>query len=295
MQSLSRNKDRILLWLIFVGPIFILFTVFFTVPIVRGIVFSFTDWDAVNSDYNFIGFKNFIYAFTKDSDYIKSIGRTFYLALFNVIFTNVFAMVIALFLTTDFRLNNGYRTVIFLPNVISMVICGFIWQVIFTKIMVKASALPGLWFLDQSWLGNADLVLFSILIVSLWYGLGYIMVIDIAALQSVDFSLVESAIIEGANTWKIFWKIKFPLILPTVMVGFFMNVSGSLKMFDLVFSLTGGGPGKASELTMLNIYREAYQFNNYGYGSAKAVILAVIIIILTIVQLKITSRKEVEL
>ncbi|MDC7235851.1 MAG: sugar ABC transporter permease [Spirochaetales bacterium] len=291
----SKKTKETALWLFFVGPIFILFTMFFFVPIISGIVYSFTDWDAINSDFNFVGLKNYIFALSIDTDFVASLGRTFYLAFFNVVLTNVLAMLFASALVSNFKHNNKIRTAIFLPNVISMVICGFIWQVMFTKIIGKFGVATGLGFLDRSWLGDPDTVLFSILLVSLWYGVGYVMTIDIAALQSVNESLIEAASLEGANGWQTFWKVKLPVILPTVMVGVFMNVSGSLKMFDLVFSLTGGGPGRASELAMLNVYREAYQFNNYGLGSAKAVILSVIIIAITIFQFRITAKNEVEM
>ncbi|MBS3970413.1 MAG: sugar ABC transporter permease, partial [Clostridia bacterium] len=228
-------------------------------------------------------------------NFMDSINRTFYIALINVFLTNVLAMTFAIALTSSFKLNNLFRAVIFLPNVISMVISGFIWQFMFTRISTSAYKATGLELFNVSWLGDTQNVIYAIVIVSLWQGLGYIMTIYIAGLMGVDESLVEAAEIDGASGWQVFFRIKLPVMLPVITVGAFLNIAGSLKIFDIIYSLTGGGPGRASEVAMLNIYREAFVFNRFGYGTAKAVILSIIIILITIIQLRITSRKEVDM
>jgi len=263
-------------------------------PLLQGIYYSFTDWNSINPNASFVGLKNYIRIFTRDNAFQASLGRTFYFAVVNVFFTNLLAMLLAIALTSKFTGRNIFRAGIFLPNVLSMVICGFIWQFMFTKIFVNVADATGLRFLDQSWLGNPNIVIYSIVLVSLWQGVGYIMTIYIAGLQGIDDNLIEAANIEGANGFQTFFMIKLPVMLPTVTVGVFMNVSGSLRIFDIVYSLTGGGPGKASEVAMLDIYREAYVNNNYGYGSAKAVLLSAIIILITALQLRFTSKREVK-
>ena len=276
---------------VFVGPVFVLYTLFFTVPFIEGMYYSFTDWKGLDAGINWVGFDNYIKMFTADAYFTDSLVRTFYIAALNVFFTNVLAMLFALALTSRFRFNNIYRTLIFLPNVISMVISGFIWQFMFTKVSANIYKVTGIEFFNQSWLSDEKIVVYSIIIVSVWWGLGYIMTIYIAAIQGIDASMIEAAEIDGASEWQLFFRIKLPSMLPTVAVGIFLNVSGSLKIFDTIYALTAGGPGKASEVAMLNLYREAFVRNQFGYGNAKAIILTVIVIVVTIIQLKVT-RKE---
>ncbi len=297
MQQLAVKKKKIKLepildFIGFVGPAMILFTLFFTYPLFQGVMLSFTNWDGFGVA-DFIGTANYSRLF-RDQAFQASIMRTFYIAGFNVFFTNILAMTFAVALTTKFKLNNLIRAVIFLPTMISMVISGFIWKFMFNEISQTMYEFFGLAFLDQSWLGNPDIVLNSIVIVSVWQGMGYVMTIYIAGLIGVDESVVEAARIDGATSWQVFFRIKLPLMLPVVTVGAFLNLTGSLRMFDTIFSLTGGGPGTASEVAMLNVYREAFVSSNFGYGSTKAVVLSLIIIVLTVIQLRLTSGKEVD-
>jgi len=280
-------------WLgpLFVGPILIIYTLLFMFPFLQGVYYSFTNWTAIAPSYEFIGLQNFREMFTLDEYFVNSLNRTFFIALINVIFTNVLAMLFAVALTTSFRYNNGWRAAIFLPNVISMVVSGFIWKFMFSEILPKLGELTGIEFFSSGWLSDPKIVVYSIVIVSVWWGLGYIMTIYIAGLQGIDSAIIEAADIDGCSAWQSFFKIKLPSMLPIVTVGVFLNISGSLKIFDTIYSLTAGGPGKASEVAMLNIYREAFVYNRMGYGNAKAVILTIIIVIITLVQMKLTSGK----
>lgn len=280
----------------FLGPCYILFTVFFFIPMCQSVFYAFTSWDAVNPNITFVGLRNFVKIFTIDSNFLPALGRTFYFTFFNVILTNVLAMLFAVALTTNVRVNNFFRSLLFIPNVISMVITGFIWQFMFLRVIPDlAKGSPGVFgFLNQAWLSDPNLVMFSIVIVAVWQGVGYIMTIYIAGLTSVDASMLEAALIDGAGGWITFWRVKLPAMLPTVAVGAFLNIAGSFKVFDVVYSLTSGGPGRSSEVAMLDIFREAYMYNNFGYACAKSVILALIIIVFTLIQFKFTAGKEVE-
>ncbi|ACL69706.1 carbohydrate ABC transporter permease [Halothermothrix orenii] len=292
----DRSKRRkIYLFLAFVGPIFVLYTLFFILPLFEGIYYSFTDWKGVGGSINWVGFDNYINLFKIDDVFINSINTTFYIAFVNVLLTNILAMIFAIALTNNFKLNNLYRGIILLPNMISMVVSGFIWKFMFSKISGSLYEATGIELFNNSWLGDIEIVIYSVVIVSLWQGLGYIMTIYIAALQGVDENVIEAASIDGANSWQIFFKIKLPLMLPIVSIGAFLNISMSLKIFDIIYSLTGGGPGHASEVAMLNIYREAFVFNRLGYANAKAIVLTIIIVIITVIHFRITSREEVKI
>ncbi len=282
--------------LCFLGPCYILFTVFFINPMIQSIYFSFTNWNAIDPSFSMVGLQNYINIFTVDTGFLPALGRTFFFAFFNVLFTNVLAMLFGVALTTKFRFNNMFRSAIFIPNVIAMVVTGFIWQFMFLNVFpTVAETMPiPFGFLDISWLSDPSIVMFSVVIVSVWQGVGYIMTIYIAGLVTVDESMLEAATIDGASGWTTFWRIKLPAILPTVGVGAFLNVAGSFKIFDIVYALTSGGPGESSTVAMLDIFREAYMFRNFGYASAKAVILSIIIILITLIQFKITSKSEVD-
>lgn len=292
LWSEGLGKRNYLLDLSFIGPVFIIYTLLFIYPFLQGLFYSVTSWNGIDPKPTFVGFRNFIEMFTKDEYFVPSLNRTFFIAFVNVFFTNILAMLFALALTSRFRLNNLWRAAIFMPNVISMVVSGFIWKFMFTEIAENMAEITGIEAINQSWLGDPSIVAFSIVIVSVWWGLGYIMTIYIAGLQGIDSSIVEAADIDGCNAWQLFFRIKLPSMLPVVTIGVFLNVSGSLKIFDTIYSLTGGGPGKASEVAMLNIYREAFVYGRLGYGNAKAVVLTIIIIAITIVQMKLTSGKE---
>ena len=180
---------------------------------------------------------------------------------------------------------------IFMPYMISMVVCGFVWRFMFTNIAENVAEVTGFEFINQSWLGDPKIVIYSIVIVSTWWIAGYIMTIYIAGILSIDTSLIEAGDIDGCNAWQSFFRVKLPLMMPVVTVGVFLSISYSLKIFDTIYSLTGGGPGKASEVVMLNLYRDAFVYNRYGYGTAKAIILTLIIVIITFIQMRITSAK----
>ena len=289
--AVLRNLPELL---IFIGPVFVIYTLFFTVPFLQGIYYSLTDWNGLNPVVNFTGLANYRRMFLEDTIFLDSLKVTFRFTVWNVVLTNIIAMLFAVALTSSFRLNNLFRATIFLPNMISMVVAGFIWLFMFTKISPAVYGITGLEVFGRSWLGVPENVIFSIVVVSLWHGVGYIMTIYIAGLQGIDESLIEAAAIDGAGAWQTFWRIKLPVMLPTITVGAFINIAGSLKIFDIVMSLTGGGPGRASEMAMINIYREAFVTNNMAYGSAKATFLALIIILVAALQFRFTSGREVK-
>jgi raffinose/stachyose/melibiose transport system permease protein len=285
------ERSKFKLDLLFVGPIFVVYTLLFMLPFFEGLYYSFTNWNGIDPETNFIGFSNYVEMFTDDEYFIPSLRRTFVIAGFSVLFINVLAMLFALALTTKTRLNNLWRAMIFMPYMISMVVSGFIWRFMYSNIAQSMAKATGMGFLDQSWLGDPNLVIYSIVIVNVWWLTGYVMTIYIAGVLSLDQSLIEAGDIDGCNAWQSYFKIKLPLMMPVVTVGVFLSISYSLKIFDTIYSLTGGGPGKASEVVMLNLYRDAFVHNRYGYGTAKAMVLTVIIILITFIQMKVTSSR----
>jgi len=294
MNAASKRKQT-LIFIAFVFPALIFYAVFMLVPAGSAIWFGMTDWNGLNTKYNFIGLRNFIEALTDDPDFIHALLLTLKYVLFMVVLRNFFALLLAVFIESRKRTRTLFRTILFMPNMLSMIVGGFVWMFIFTRVLRYIGEKTVFHFLDQSWIGDPRYSFIAILVVALWGGVGYLMVVYIAALQSVPEQMKESAEIDGANVFQSFWHITLPMILPAVTIGIFIALNNSFQVFDVVYSLTGGGPGRQTEVIALNIYEEAFSGSyRLGYGSAKAMILFLIIAVVTLIQLRIMKRREVE-
>jgi raffinose/stachyose/melibiose transport system permease protein len=273
--------------LTFVGPAFILYTIFLLIPTLGGMFYSFTDWNGLNRDYDFIGFGNFVEALAEDPDFVGS--------LFMVVLQNLFALLLAVFIESRRRSKGFFRTIFFMPNMISTIISAFMWTFVFAQVLPQLAEKTALTLLDQSWIGDPKVSFFSILIVSLWNGVGYMMIIYLAGLQGVPQSLKEAAVIDGASAFQTFRNVTLPMITHAITICFFLTLNGAFKVFEVVYGLTGGGPGRSTQVITMNIYEEAFSNNfRYGYASAKSVILFVIILLFTFIQIQVMKRREVE-
>ncbi len=216
------------------------------------------------------------------------VGFTLFFTVFNVIFSNLLALMLALALDTKIRSQNILRSVFFFPNVLSLVIVAFIWSFVFRLILPPLTGIA-------VWLGSPQLAPYALLMVTVWQGCGWLMVIYLAGLQTIPAHIIEVAAIDGANWWQRFVKITVPLLLPAFTVCIFFSLANSLKTFDIIMTLTQGGPGYATTPIVLDIYYNAFRDNLYGYATAKAVFLCLIIMMVTGIQLFFMKRKEVEL
>ena len=277
---------------IFVMPLMILYSIFFILPFFTGIYYSMFNWDGISTTKKFIGFRNYIELFTNDPDYFKSLIFTLKYVVLNVLATNVLALLLAMICNSKLRCKKFLRTCYFLPNVISMLVVGYIWRFMFNQGCSALYSITGSEFFNISWLGGGNVSVLAMVVVATWQSVGYIMIIYLAGLQMMDNSLLESAAIDGANGWQRFRNITLPLILPSVTVNMFLVLSQSFRLFDVNLSLTGGGPGRETMGLALDIYTEGFQNNRMGYGAAKAVVLFVIVIAIAIIQLKVTSEKK---
>lgn len=291
-----KNKKTSLLSeiLIFVLPLMVLYFIFFILPLVQGVYYSLLDWDGISKTKNFVGLKNYIKLFTSDKDYFVSLVFTLKYVILNVIATNILAFLLALVVNSKLKCTKFLRTCFFIPNVISMLIVGYIWRFIFNQGFSALYKATGWGFFNISWLGGGNASVVATVIVAMWQGVGYIMILYLSGLQMVDTSLLEAAAIDGAGKVQQFFKVILPLMIPTIGVNLFMVVSQSFRQFDLNLSLTGGGPGRQTTSLALDIYTEGYQNNRLGYAEAKAVVLFIIVIVIAILQLKLTKSKEVE-
>lgn len=288
----TNKKSYVKEALIFVVPLMVLYTIFFIVPFFAGTYYSLFNWDGISTTKKFVGLKNYIELFTKDPDYFKSLIFTLKYVVFNVLATNILALALAMVCNSKLKSKKFLRTCFFLPNVISMLVVGYIWRFLFNQGCAALYDLTGWKFFNISWLGGGNVSVFAMVLVAMWQSVGYIMIIYLAGLQMVDTSLIEAAAIDGASKWQKFFHITLPVILPSVTVNMFLVLSQSFRLFDVNLSLTGGGPGRETMGLALDIYTEGFQNNRMGYGAAKAVILFIIVIAIAIIQLNVTKTKD---
>lgn len=274
-------------WPIFVLPTFAAFLIGFLGPFLWGIYLSFCKFTTVQ-DVTFIGLANYSKLFI-DKTFSAAFWRTVAFAFLSSILINVFAFMIALVLTKGYKGTNAFRTVFFMPNLIGGIVLGYIWQTVLNGLLsvwgqplLKLSARNGF---------------IGMLILLMWQQIGYMMIIYVAGLNNVSPDLIEAAQIDGATSRQILFKIKIPMIMPSVTICTFLTLTNGFKMFDQNLSLTGGGPGKDSQLLALNIYDTFYARSGpmwKGIGQAKAVVFFILVVAIALIQLRATSSKEVQ-
>ncbi|NBD25681.1 carbohydrate ABC transporter permease [Paenibacillus glycinis] len=281
--------------LLFVLPALVLYLIFLIIPMLQGSYYSFTDWNGLNKTYDFVGIHNFVEALRDDRNFRTAIWFTAKYVFFAVVFQNVVALLLAMLIESRKRAKGLFRTIFFMPNMLSVIISTFMWVFVFSKVIPAMSEHAAFKFLDLSWLGDPKVSFWSILLVSLWGGVGTLMLIYMSAIQGIPQHLKEAAIIDGATPFHMLRYITLPLIAHALTICIFLTLNSSFKVYDLIYALTGGGPGRGTQPITMNIFEEAFQGNNrYGYASAKAIILFLIIFVITMIQVTVMKKREVE-
>ena len=271
-------------WPVFVLPTFAAFVIGFLWPFIWGIYLSFCKFTTVQ-DVTFVGFSNYS-KILLDSTFSHSFWLTVVFAFVSSILINVLAFFIALALTKGYRGTNAFRTVFFMPNLIGGIVLGYIWQLLLNGIL----AIVGKTLTYSSVYGFWGLV-----ILMCWQQIGYMMIVYIAGLQAIPDSLREAAMIDGANAWKRLFHVTIPNMMPSITICTFLTITNSFKLFDQNLSLTGGEPLHKTEMLALNIYDTFYGRVGYeGVGQAKAVIFFLAVIVISMLQLRLTRSKEVQ-
>ena len=289
------NKPSLWEHVLFLGPASIIFLVVIIIPFIISIRYSLTSWNGVSSEISYVGFKNFIDIFTGKSSFLDAFKFTSIIAFFNVICMNIAGIAMAALLTTKIPFQNAFRVIFYLPNIIGGLILGFVWQFIFINGVPAIGKLLHFEPLMTPWLGTELTAYAAIVIVSVWQGMGYVMVIIIAALTGISSELIEAAKIDGASAFQTFFKVKLPLCMPYITLCLFWTISQAFKMFDLNYSLTKGGPYGSTVSLALNIYNDAFANNKYGLATAESLVFFVIILMITSVQMYFSRKKEREL
>ena len=269
---------------IFVLPTLIAFSFAFIIPFVMGVYLSFCKFKTITNA-QFVGLDNYIKIFA-DKDFVNAFGFTLKFSVVSIVTINVFAFILALALTRKIKGTNLFRTVFFMPNLIGGIILGYIWQQMINAVLLKY---------ETTLVANPTYGFWGLIILMNWQMIGYMMIIYVAGLQNVPTDLIEAAEIDGATSLQTLFKVKIPMVMPSITICLFLTISNSFKMFDQNLALTGGGPSNKTTMLALDIYNTFYGKVGFeGVGQAKAVVFFVIVAGIAMSQLVLTRKKEVE-
>ena len=281
MKSSNKGKD----FCVFALPGLFCFLAVVMVPFIYGIYLTLTDWNGVSSVKNFVGLSNFA-AVMRDAQFWKSLLLTFKYVIAVVVLVNVIAFLLAYILTRGIKGQNFFRAGFFTPNLIGGIILGYIWQQMINAVLLKY---------ETTLVANPTYGFWGLVILMNWQMIGYMMIIYVAGLQNVPTDLIEAAQIDGATSLQTLFKVKIPMVMPSITICLFLTVSNSFKLFDQNLALTAGAPSKKTAMLALDIYNTFYGRNGYeGVGQAKAVLFFIVVAVIALGQLVLTRRKEVE-
>jgi len=283
----NRSKS---FWLL-LTPAFIALLIVLFIPLMTGTYYSLTDWNG-NTVGEFIGFDNYIRAF-QDQGFIDSLVFTAKFSVVSVVLINVIALILATLVTQKLgRWTTVFRTVFFMPNLIGGIILGFIWQFIFNKAFESIGDLTSIQFF-KGWLDTPETGFWGLVILFVWQMSGYMMLIYISFLNNIPEEILEAANMDGASPMQTFIRIKLPMLMPAFTVTLFLTLSNAFKIYDQNLALTQGGPYNSTQMAAMNIYNEAFSMRNMGFAQSKAIIFLIIIVVISIIQISITRKKEI--
>lgn len=278
-------------YLFIVIPI-ILQLVFFFTPLAQGFFLSLTNYTGLTQNYDLVGFSNYTAAFS-DPRFISSIRFTTLFTIVMIVGQITIGLGVGLLLNEKMPGRGFFRTTYFFPAVLSTVTVGLIFSQIFNYGIPQIGELLGIEFLQNNLLASASTAPWAVSFVALWQGVAMPIIIFLAGLQSIPSEILEAAKIDGATEVQTFFRIKLPYLLPSVSIVFILALKSGLTAFDDIYALTGGGPQNSTTSLGLLVYNTAFTYNQAGYANAIAMILFIIIVIISVVQLRISSRFEV--
>ncbi len=295
------KHHRTMVYIVFLFPLLFAFAVTVVIPLVLGIGYSFTDWNGIRLTKN-VGFANYISMF-KQPQFLWSTVLTFLFVVLNMILVNVVAFLLALLCTSKLKGQGFFRAAYFIPNLIGGIVLGYIWQFIFSEVLTKFTS--ALFDSHYSILSSTGTAFMGIIVVYIWQYAGYIMLIYITGLNTIPGDVIEASAIDGAKPVQQLFLVKIPMIAPTITICTFLTLTNAFKMFDVNLALTNGTGSvknfmgqyltKGTQMLALNIYDTAVINNNYAVGEAKAVFFFIILAVVSIIQVNMSNRKEVEL
>ena len=287
------TRERITTYGLFCLPGFIAYCVFLIFPILMGIYYSFMDWNGISKSYNFIGFANSAKLFT-DKKFGEALLFNFRYTIMLIIGVVVISVVLALLLNKEFKGRSFFRTLYFLPAVLSMITVSLVFKQVFFYVMPAIGKALGIEALSTNILASKQNAIYGVLFVHLWQGVALPTLLFLAGLQTIPTELYEAAAIDGANGWQQFKHITVAYLIPTLSVVLVLLVKQGLMVFDYVKSMTAGGPGTATQTIALLIYNNGFERNRYSYSIAQAIATGLIIAVISAIQIQASNRKKVD-
>lgn len=291
MKKKMTNKEKTFLAII--TPVVILFFIFNTLPMIKGFIYSLTNYKGYGS-YQFVGFRNYIDLFS-DVRVGKSYLFTFKYALVGTVLVNVLSIIMALALNAQIRFKSALRGIYFVPNILGGLVVGYIFSFFFTYILPAVGDTFNISWLQNSILASEKYAWIAVIVVGVWQAVAMNTIIYISGLQTVPEEVYEASMLDGVNKWQQFWKVTFPLIMPFVTINLVLSTKNMLMVFDQIMSLTKGGPAQSTESISYLIYQNGMAGGQFGFQSANAVIFFLIIVGISLFQMTVLNKKEEQL
>ena len=287
------RREQTLTYAAFILPGFAIYCVFLIFPILLGIYYSLMDWNGISPHYDFVGLKNYQSLLT-DKKFRAALVFNLRYTVMLVISIVVISVILALLLNRQFKGRGFFRTLYFLPAVLSMLTVSLVFKQIFFYVLPAMGKALGIAALSTNILASKQLAIYGLLFVHLWQGVALPTLLFLAGLQTIPSELYEAAAIDGANAWQQFKSITVAYLIPTLSVVLVLVVKQGLMVFDYVKSMTGGGPGTVTQSIALLIYTNGFERNKYSYSIAQAIATGLLIAAISFVQIQLSNRKKVE-
>jgi raffinose/stachyose/melibiose transport system permease protein len=269
-----------------------IFTIVLIVPFVNGVYYTFTDWDGFEAT-KLVGFDNYVKSF-QDPTFWATLRFTALFVVISMIAVNAVAFGLALIVTSKLRSRNILRTFFFVPNLIGGVVLGVIWQFIFNSALVSIANKYDWEIFKESWLNDTNKAFWALIIVTVWQSSGYMMIVYITGLISIEQDILEASQIDGASPMRTLLAIKIPLMAQAFTIALFLTLRGGFMAYDVNLALTGGGPFRETELISMHIFQDAFANGNFGTGQSKAVVMFIVVALAALVQVTVSKRYEVQ-
>ena len=276
----------------FAGVPLAIFSIVLVVPFVNGVYYTFTDWDGFETT-KLVGFSNYAESF-QDPTFWSTLRFTALFVVVSLVLVNAVAFGLALIVTSKLKSANFLRTVFFVPNLVGGVVLGVIWQFIFNSAIVALANKYDWELFKQSWLQDTNKAFWALIIVTVWQSSGYMMIVYITGLISIENDVLEASQIDGASPLRTLFTIKIPLMAQAFTIALFLTLRGGFMAYDVNVALTGGGPFRTTELISLHIFQDAFANGNFGTGQSKAVVMFLIVALAALVQVTVSKRYEVQ-
>lgn len=291
MRKKMNNREKTFVAVII--PVLVLFFLFNTLPMLKGVMYSFTNYKGYGS-YESVGLQNYIDLFT-DARVGKSYLFTFKYAIIGTVLVNVLSLIMALALNSKIRFKSALRGIYFVPNILGGLVIGYIFSFFFTYILPTVGNVLGISCLQNSILASEKYAWIGVLIVGVWQAVAMNTIIYISGLQTVPEEVYEASMLDGTGKWREFWKITLPLVMPFVTINLVLSTKNLLMVFDQIMALTKGGPAQRTESISFLIYKNGMDGGQFGFQSANAVIFFLVIVAISVFQMTVLNKKEEQL